>query len=411
MILSKYNFYQNQNNYWIVYNSASSNCLVMTNSDYQKFYNINGSEEDKKQYLLLGFYVYENENEVNKLIENSNHRLSHFTKKKFRVLTTTACNARCPYCYEEGVCKVSMNQQTATSVANFILEQSQNVKAIEIEWFGGEPLLNTSAIDTICSIIKQKKRPELRFESSIVSNASMIDSNLIQKMINDWNIYQIQITIDGLKEEYERVKALGEGSFEKLIHILEMLCETKIKVVIRLNFDKNNVEELKNLINYLSTLPFSKKLEVYPAKINDGKQRTQFILENETIQMYKHLHDAGFMTKLKLLPRTLKTPCAAVHNGYYTINADGNLFKCDRKLLAGNSVGSVYEPLKINKEITTKWENLSLPERCYQCKLFPLCWGGCIYERIMGQDFCYITENIVNNNLNLILSDYLKENV
>lgn len=407
MILSKFNFYQSKDDYWIIYNTASSNCIVLKKDDYYKFYQFLCSEEENEEYIRLGFYSYE-ENEFEKIVKASENILSNFTKKKFRVLTTTACNAKCPYCYEAGVKTVWMNEQTANAVANFILEQSENVNTIEIEWFGGEPLLNTKAIDLISNLIKAKKKPGVNFLSTIVSNGSLIDEDIIKKMCDDWNLYQIQITLDGMEEKYEKVKALGKGSFKKIIKVIEKLVLSKIKVVIRLNFDNENVEELSKLITYLSSLWFSKNIEVYPAKINDGLPRKEFIYEKETIKMYQLLHDAGFMKNIKLLPKTLKTPCAASHKGYYTINADGNLFKCDRKLLLGNSVGNVFNPLNVNKNIEYEWESLKLPKKCHDCKLFPLCWGGCIYERRLGLDYCYLTNDIIHNNLKMILDDYLK---
>ena len=409
MRLSRFNFNQQNDQHWVVYNSASSNCIVLTDQAYNDFINMTCEEGDRQYYRLLGFYVDDDFDEVNSLIENSKYRLNNFSKKKFRVLTTTCCNARCPYCYEAGVNPVTMSDETARAVADFILTQSKGLKTVEIEWFGGEPLLNVQVIDLICNRIMEKKPSELKFESSIVSNGYLIDDSIVQRMVERWKLYQIQITLDGMSDEYERVKALGKGSFDKVIRNISVLCAAGIHVVVRLNFDNNNVAKLHKLIEYLSLLPFKDQLEVYPAKINDGAQRTDFALESETMQMYRILHDYGFIRRLKLLPRTMKTPCAASHRGYYTINANGLLFKCDRKLLAGNAVGSVFEPNQINTKAEQEWESFVLPKKCLICKMTPLCWGGCIYERINGQDYCYITEKIVNNNLRLILEDYLKE--
>ena len=409
MKLSRFNFSQQRDAYWIVYNSASSNCIVLTNTAYNDFLHMTCKEGDRQNYCLLGFYVNENFDEINALIENSKYRLNNFSKKKFRVLTTTCCNARCPYCYEAGVKAVTMSAETAEAIADFILMQSQGVKTVEIEWFGGEPLLNTQAVDIICSCIMERKPSELKFESSMVSNGYLINDAVVQRMVEQWHLYQIQITLDGMAAEYERVKALGKGSFDKVIQNMSTLCAAGIHVIVRLNFDNNNVAELHKLIEYLSLLPFKNQLEVYPAKINDGTQRTDFALESETMQMYRILHDYGFIRRLKLLPKTMKTPCAASHRGYYTINANGLLFKCDRKLLAGNAVGSVFEPNQINTKAEQEWESFVLPEKCLRCNMIPLCWGGCIYERINGQDYCYITEEIVNQNLRLILDDYLNE--
>ena len=84
MKLSRFNFSQQRNAYWIVYNSASSNCIVLTNTAYNDFLHMTCKEGDRQNYCLLGFYVDENFDEINALIENSKYRLNNFSKKKFR---------------------------------------------------------------------------------------------------------------------------------------------------------------------------------------------------------------------------------------------------------------------------------------------------------------------------------------
>ena len=282
MKLSHFNFGQQKDQYWVVYNSASSNCVVLTDTAYNDFLHMTCGEGDRQNYRLLGFYVDDNFDEVSALVENSKYRLNSFNKKKFRVLTTTCCNAHCPYCYEAGVKTVTMSAETAEVVADFILMQSQGLKTVEIEWFGGEPLLNTRAIDMICARIMERKPAELKFESSMISNGYLVDDMIIQRMVGQWHLYQIQITMDGMATEYERVKGLGKGAFEKVIQNMSALCAAGIHVVVRLNFDNNNVAELHKLMEYLSMLPFKNQLEVYPAKINDGARRADLLLESKT---------------------------------------------------------------------------------------------------------------------------------
>ena len=409
MIQSKYNFSVQQENFVLLYNSASGNCIVLSKSEYHNLLTNKTSKEQLLKYQELGFLVDKDYDETKALFDRSKVLLSNRKKQKFRILTTTACNAKCPYCYERGVEICSMDEQMAISVAKFILEQSRNMRTIEIEWFGGEPLLNIKAIDTISKYIKKNKKNSLKYETSIITNGYLIDNETIVKMKTHWNTYQIQITLDGLQEEYEKIKGLGSNSFIKVIQNIENVVNAGIKVNIRLNFDNRNIKELKKLVEYLSLQKFANKVYVYPAKINDMQQSDKFALEQETIYMYDTLHDNGFLTKLQLLPRTMKTPCAAIHNGYFTINANGQLFKCDRKLLNKNSIGTVEQPSKINYEVVSEWEKSKLPQKCIECKLLPLCWGGCVYDRLNNLDKCGITIKIVENNINLILSDYLKD--
>jgi len=409
MKISKYNFTIEKDDFVLIYNSASGNCLIVSKNEFELFSTLNCNEDKKAQYYKLGFYVPQNTDETQLLINNCKTNLQNRRKKKYRILTTTLCNAKCPYCYEKGIDNITMTEDVAISVADFILSQSSNDKSIEIEWFGGEPLLNTKAIDTITNRILNKKSPEIKFYASIVTNGFLIDNTIAQKMKNNWRIYQAQITLDGLPEEYERVKQLGKHSFEKVIDNINLLSNLDIKVNIRLNFDDKNINKMKELIKYLSTLNFNKNVSVYPAKINDMKQRETFTFENETIEIHKQLHESKFLQKLQLLPRTMKTPCAAVHKGYFTINANGLIYKCERKFNTKSSVGNCKDINSLNLDEIKKWEDNNLPYKCHECKLLPICWGGCIYERINGLDNCGFTVPIVENNLKIILEDYIKD--
>ena len=71
------------------------------------------------------------------------------------IFTTTACNARCFYCFEAGAKKRTMTGETAISVADYIIDNCIDNK-ITLQWFGGEPLCNHKVIDIICNKLKEK---------------------------------------------------------------------------------------------------------------------------------------------------------------------------------------------------------------------------------------------------------------
>lgn len=408
---SFYNFYKKDNGLVLIYNSASGNCIVIKETELSFFMTASLSDPDIQKMVELGFLVDDNVNEMDKLIHNAYSNLNNSKKDKYRILTTTACNAKCPYCYESGVKPVTMTYETADKVIEFILDKSKNQKIIEIEWFGGEPLVNKEIISYISEKILKLKPETLKYEASIITNGYLLNEEIISIMVNNWFVKRIQITLDGTANIYEKIKGLGKNSFQKVIDNISLLCNFNLEIDIRLNFDENNIENMKSLIEYISTLPFKDKLYVYPAKINNELRSENFALENETITMYNTLHKYNLIRGKKLLPKTMKNPCAASKKSYFTIHATGDLFKCDRKLLDNNSVGSVYDFFIKPLSDTSEWENINPELKCKSCKMFPLCWGGCIYEKIKKLDRCYITENIIYNNLGLILSELVERNI
>ena len=62
-----------------------------------------------------------------------------------------------------------------------------------------------------------------------------------------------------------------------------------------------------------------------------------------------------------------------------------------------------------NLILNHEWNLKTVTEKCKHCKLYPLCWSGCIYDRINNIYPCYLTENIVLHSLKLALDDYNKE--
>ena len=84
---------------------------------------------------------------------------------RFWILTTTKCNAKCFYCHEAGIPKMSMSSKVADDVLDYILKHGSS--KIHVMWYGGEPLINMQIIDRISEgLIKH----EVEFNSSMISN-------------------------------------------------------------------------------------------------------------------------------------------------------------------------------------------------------------------------------------------------
>lgn len=268
--------------------------------------------------------------------------------------------------------------------------------------------MNMPAIDTIMKYLTEHLSPYLDFHTTIVTNGSRINEEVIEKMVYHWRIKRIQITIDGVGEKYEEVKGLGRGSFRRIISTIGKLVEAKINVDIRLNYDASNLEDIKEVIRFFSSYQYKDRITIYAAKIfSEITRRGYFDLEKETLEVEELLYTLGLKKGLALLPRTFTTGCMATYPGFYTIDPDGKLFKCDRKLLDGNIVATVskYDEDALYRH---RWNNLEVESKCEICALYPMCWGGCIYDRISGIYPCYLTNSIVEHNLMLLLNDYLK---
>ena len=406
MICSRYNHTVDDGSHSLVFNARTGAVVVFDNKEYERFFKKQFTPVIQKQLFELGLYVNDSFDEFEAILERCRTRVTKSTIKKYRILTTTACNAKCPYCYEKGIPVKTMTPLTAEKVADFVLSKKHPGDRISIEWFGGEPLLNYEAIDIISERILTGITKEEKFSSSIITNASRIDEIILHKLKNNWHTDRIQITIDGIGEKYNQVKQLGHQSFDRLMTIIDSLAQTGIIIDIRFNYDQGNFKEIEQFARFFSDYKYKDRLTFYSAKLfSERSKRGYFDLEEESIFVDTIMNKYGLIKGIQLIPRVFNTGCMAMFPHFFTIDPQGRLFKCDRRLLDENTIASVDHSEGVSfAELESL---LAFAPKCKLCNLFPLCWGGCQYDRLTGIYPCYLTTRIINEKLLLALNDII----
>ena len=110
------------------------------------------------------------------------------------------------------------------------------------------------------------------------------------------------------------------------------------------------------------------------------------------------LYENGLLNPKDILPRRAYYPCVAKSNYYYAILPSGDVYSCDRSY--ENKLGNIED--NINAPIV----DCSFESKCIQCSFFPICFGGCDYERKLGKTGCEFTEKIIEAHLKLCLKIY-----
>lgn len=289
MKLSLYNWEVSNNKKTLIFNSRTGGYSIIPNSFIPNFHNINLPTNIIERFKKLGFYIDDNFKEFEDIQNKCKSKIEKSKIKKYRILTTTGCNAQCFYCYEKGIKTLSMDAKTALNVGKFIIERSSPNDKIRIEWFGGEPLLNTNAIDTITNYIIKELPQSATFQSSIISNGSKITPTLACKMSKEWHVKRIQLTIDGVYEKYNNIKKLGQNSFEYITSIIPVLIKENIKVDIRINFNQENINDVQEVINFFEQQPYKEEITIYASKIFSANTNNgYFDLEEESIKIEKN---------------------------------------------------------------------------------------------------------------------------
>ena len=205
--------------------------------------------------------------------------------RAYTVLPTLGCNARCVYCYEEGMQQVSMTPETVEQTIRFILDTRESDR-VDLAWFGGEPLLRTDVIDRICEALREAG---LRYRSSMTSNGSLVTPEIVAKMKHDWQLKRIQISMDGAEEDYvSRKNYLDyQGWYHKVMNAASMLSEAGIAVTIRCNVDKDNWDGIPRFLDDLKAgVAHKRNVSVYFCPLNDTR------MSDDDVEMWTKIRDA-----------------------------------------------------------------------------------------------------------------------
>lgn len=400
---SIYNIYVHNDKNYLLFNTSNSSCVILTKEEFEHFENNNLDENLEKELYRLGFYVDDDYSEAEYILARNRINYEKSRSLGFRIFTTTNCNARCFYCYENGVKHFDMSKETADLIINFITERISLYNSLQIQWFGGEPLVNYKIIDYITENLKPLiEKYNIKYYSTMISNGYLFNDELIKKAKNEWKLKKIQITLDGLKDTYQKIKQINdENAFEKVLENISKLAKNGIKVSIRLNYSSKNFDEILNLIDFLSNFYKNQaNISIYAKRIFEEMDKKSTISMDKKI--FKKLVDKKYFRNNLSSIKPSSLTCMANNVNHFVINADGKFLKCARALnLPCGEVGDIQN-LKLNKNINT-WIKTQYPKKCYKCKLFPLCLGGCTMEKLLGNSPCIVNESMIKYKMKLFL--------
>lgn len=305
---------------------------------------------------------------------NALTRLKHFT-----ILTTTKCNARCFYCYQmHGKGKQHMTEETAHKVARYIIDSTFDGQNIFIGWFGGEPLFNYKIIDIITTKVGSANR---KITSSIITNGYLFDEKLCKKAVRDWNMHNVQITLDGTEEVYNKAKNFiykdEESPFKRVVGNIHHMLDAGLRVSVRMNVDLYNVENLKELIVFLAEeFKGEENFSAYIHELFDDTRTIEHdtqlfhnMMEVDKLLVEKNLRSPGFN-----VPETIKTThCMVDDDRSIVIMPDGQLGLCEH-YENEHYVSHIDTPTKIDMNEVRAWREMSeYTEICKDCPSKPTC--------------------------------------
>lgn len=363
-------------------------------------------ENFDEEYLLTEY----RKRKVIPITANCLTRLRHFT-----ILTTTKCNARCFYCYQlHGKHKEHMTAETANKVARYIIDSTFEGQDVFIGWFGGEPLYNPKVIDIITTKVASANRT---VNSSIITNGYLFDEKICKKAVKDWGIRNVQVTLDGTEEIYNKAKNFiykDTNAFKTVISNIHNMLKYDLNVSIRINVDRHNVDNLKDLVTFLSEeFKDESRLSVYVHELFDDNktpEHSKQVFEN-MMEINSLITKSNFRVQGANVPYSIKTVhCMVDDDSSVVIMPNGSLGVCEH-YENDHYVGHIDNPTDINIDEIKAWKEMSeFEEICNDCPYKPACLKC---KLCPDHKICDIYEkeyqlHRTKEDLKIIYKDYLK---
>lgn len=310
------------------------------------------------------------------------------------------CNLRCNYCFaSQGDFKGDrslMSLEVGKKALEFLVKHSGSRRNLEVDFFGGEPLMNFEIIKKLVMYGKDlEKNYNKHFRFTITTNGVLLDEDNM-KFINEY-MDNVVLSLDGRKRINDNMRRTitDEGSYDIILpKFQKMVAKRGDKdYYVRGTFTSYNLDFSNDVLHFYDK--GFKKISIEPVVTSPDKdygikeEHIDTILKEyekfskDYINIKKKDDDFlffHFMIDLDQGPCIVKriVGCGA-GSEYMAVTPEGELYPChqfvgDKKF----KIGNVYEGIT-NNEIVKEFKNASVynKEKCRSCWARFYCSGGC----------------------------------
>ncbi|MEY8320929.1 thioether cross-link-forming SCIFF peptide maturase [Lachnospiraceae bacterium 46-61] len=310
------------------------------------------------------------------------------------------CNLKCQYCFaEEGEYhgkRELMSVEVGKKALDFLVANSGSRKNLEVDFFGGEPLMNFDVVKELTAYGREiEKQYNKQFRFTITTNGILLDDEK-QKFINE-NMHNMVLSLDGRKEVNDKMRprAGGQGSYDVIVPKFQKAAESRNQTdyYIRGTFTKYNIDFYEDVI-HMADLGF-KQISVEPVVTDKNmpyaitEKELPAIFEeyeklaNEIYKRRKQGNDFNFFhfnIDLSGGPCVMKR-LAGCGSGteYLAVTPTGDLYPCHQFVgIPEFKMGTVYEGVTNTEQraVFSKC-NVYAKQQCRDCWAKFYCSGGC----------------------------------
>ena len=184
------------------------------------------------------------------------------------------CNLACQYCFaEEGEYhgkRELMSYEVGKKALDFLVANSGNRRNLEVDFFGGEPLMNFQVVKDLVAYGRSlEKEHDKNFRFTLTTNGVLLDDEIMEFANKEMG--NVVLSIDGRKEVHDHMRPFrkGAGSYDLIVPKFQKFAESRHqdKYYVRGTFTHNNLDFSKDVL-HLADLGF-KQISVEPVVAQD----------------------------------------------------------------------------------------------------------------------------------------------
>lgn len=310
------------------------------------------------------------------------------------------CNLACKYCFaEEGEYhgrRAIMSYEVGKKALDFLVRNSGNRVNLEVDFFGGEPLMNWQVVKDLVAYGRSLEEPfHKKFRFTLTTNGVLLNDEIME--FANREMANIVLSIDGRKEvhDFMRPHRGGQGSYDEIVPKYIKVAESRgqMNYYVRGTFTRHNLDFSKDVL-HLADLGF-KQISVEPV-VADEKE--DYAIRKEDIPVILEQYDelAKEIIKRKKEGKGFNFfhfmidleggPCVAKRlsgcgsgTEYLAVTPWGDFYPCHQFVgMERFLMGNVDEGI-VNTAIRDEFKNCNVyaKEKCKNCFAKFYCSGGC----------------------------------
>lgn len=247
------------------------------------------------------------------------------------------CNLACKYCFaEEGEYhgrRALMSFEVGKKALDFLIANSGNRRNLEVDFFGGEPLMNFSVVKQLVEYGRSKEKEyNKNFRFTMTTNGVLLNDEIMDYCNREMS--NVVMSLDGRKEVNDHMRPFrnGKGSYELIVPKFQKFAKLRGEkdYYIRGTFTRHNLDFSKDVLEFADLGFHSMSIEPVVAKPEE-----EYAIREEDLPVILEEYD-------RLAKEYVKRKKEGKGFNFFHFNIDLNQGPCVAKRLSGCGSGTEY---------------------------------------------------------------------